>query len=121
MSRETEYRNALLWVFDRLSVDRMTPSEIRRTMFEVGNVLQRRPSPAARYQPEEWDESRSLVPPPAAESRAGEVERLLAYLTEISQGKGRFSLDHHEHARNTIEDMKQLALDAMTGKALNDG
>lgn len=74
MSRETEYRNALLWVFDRLSVDRMTPSEIRRTMFEVGNVLQRRPSPAARYQPEEWDESRSLVPPPAAESRAGKVD-----------------------------------------------
>lgn len=62
-NRETEYRNALLWAFDRLSVDRMTPSEIRRTMIEVGKVLQGKPSPAARYMPNQWDDSQTLATP----------------------------------------------------------
>jgi hypothetical protein len=42
-----------------------------------------------------------------------ERNELLATLREISEGRGRFSRDNFEHARNTIEDMKQLALDAI--------
>ena len=38
-----------------------------------------------------------------------ERNRLKAALTEISQGKGRYSLDQLEHASNTIEDMKEIA------------
>ena len=34
-------------------------------------------------------------------------------LVQIAKGKGRFSRDHHEHAENTIEDMKALALNAL--------
>jgi len=34
-------------------------------------------------------------------------------LKEISEGKGRFSLDPLTHASNTIEDMKNLALAAL--------
>jgi hypothetical protein len=34
-------------------------------------------------------------------------------LEEIAEGKGRFSTDRYEHACNTIEDMKQLARDAL--------
>lgn len=30
-------------------------------------------------------------------------------LQEISEGKGRYSLDNFEHARNTIDDMKEIA------------
>jgi hypothetical protein len=56
-----EYRSALLWVFSRLGVDRITPAEVRRTMLEVGKVLQGKPSPAARYEPNEWDESAALA------------------------------------------------------------
>lgn len=37
----------------------------------------------------------------------------LEVLEEISLGKGRYSLDHHQHAKNTIEEMKQLALEAI--------
>lgn len=64
MDREIEYRNTLLWVFDRLSVDRMTLREIRHTMMEIGKVLQGKPSPAGRYEPSEWDESQKLTAPP---------------------------------------------------------
>lgn len=38
---------------------------------------------------------------------------LLAALREIAKGQGRFSLDHHEHACNTIEDMKAIAVEAI--------
>lgn len=44
-----------------------------------------------------------------------EVNRLKAFLTAISEGRGRFSRDPYTHACNTIEDMKQLALDALAG------
>lgn len=40
-------------------------------------------------------------------------KRLREALREISEGRGRFSLDNFEHARNTIEDMKELALAAL--------
>ncbi len=36
-----------------------------------------------------------------------------AALEEISEGKGRYSMDHLEHASNTIQDMKALAVKAL--------
>ena len=36
-----------------------------------------------------------------------------AALEEISEGKGRYSMDHLKHAANTIEDMKALAVKAL--------
>lgn len=47
--RETEYRNALMWAFDRLTTDGITPNEIRTTVREIGNVLMGRPSSAGRH------------------------------------------------------------------------
>lgn len=53
--------SALLWAFDRLSVTGgMNPAEQRRTMKEIGNVLTGRPSPAATYRPNDWDDSAKL-------------------------------------------------------------
>ena len=37
------------------------------------------------------------------------IGELVGALQEIAEGKGRYSLDHFEHARNTIEDMKEKA------------
>ena len=34
-------------------------------------------------------------------------------LREISRGEGEFSRDHMTHAKNTIENMKRLAIDAL--------
>lgn len=63
--RLAAYRNALLWAFDRLSIDGgMTIEEQRRTMREIGNVLRGIPSPAATYKPNDWDDSASLNPTP---------------------------------------------------------
>lgn len=42
-----------------------------------------------------------------------ERDELLAALEEISEGKGRYNQDQFEHAKNTIEDMKQIALEAI--------
>ncbi len=42
-------------------------------------------------------------------------DALRAALAEIAEGRGRFSLDHHEHAMNTIEDMKAIACGALGG------
>ena len=42
-----------------------------------------------------------------------EVERLRKALEEISEGKGRVSRDHFEHCRNTVEDMRALAVKAL--------
>jgi hypothetical protein len=44
-----------------------------------------------------------------------EIQRLRAALAEIAEGRGRFSLDQHEFACNAIEDMKQLAVEALKG------
>jgi hypothetical protein len=58
------HRNALLWAFDRLSIDGgMTVKEQKRTMLEIGNVLRGRPSVAANYRPNDWDDSALLSPP----------------------------------------------------------
>ena len=40
-------------------------------------------------------------------------DKLVAALREIAQGKGRYSMDKLEHAANTIEDMKALAVAAL--------
>ena len=45
--------------------------------------------------------------------RDGENERLRGALLEIMKGEGRFSRLPIEHAENTIEDMKQLAREAL--------
>lgn len=59
--RETAYRNALMWAFDRLSIDGgMTVKEQHRTMRELGNVLCGRRSHAATYQPDDWSDSAKL-------------------------------------------------------------
>ena len=59
---KTAYRNALLWAFDRLSVTGGMPlKEQRYTMQQIGNVLRGIPSPAATYEPNEWDDSQTLL------------------------------------------------------------
>ena len=50
-------------------------------------------------------------------ARDKEIARLRGVLREISEGKGRFTTDHYQHAMNTIEDMKELATDALAGKS----
>ena len=45
-----------------------------------------------------------------------EVERLRGWLGKISEGRGRFSMDNFEHCRNTVEDMKAPALEALAPK-----
>lgn len=42
-----------------------------------------------------------------------ENQRLREALQEISEGKGRYDLDRFTHARNTIEDMKEIAVNAL--------
>jgi hypothetical protein len=62
--RGTAYRNALMWAFDRLGVDDgMSPKEQIYTMREIGKVLCGRPSPAASYEPNDWDDSAKLISP----------------------------------------------------------
>ena len=39
--------------------------------------------------------------------------RLVEVLKEISEGKGRYNPDQFEHAKNTIQDMKELAIQAL--------
>lgn len=42
-----------------------------------------------------------------------DIKKLIEALKEISLGQGRYSLDPLTHASNTIDDMKQLANDAL--------
>lgn len=61
--RADRYRNALMWVFDRMTVDGgMTAREQLRTAKEIGRVLSDLPSEAATYQPNDWDDSAKLTP-----------------------------------------------------------
>lgn len=61
MDKETKYRNALMWAFDRLTIDGgMTPREQRYTFEQIGKVLMGEPSPADSYVPNEWDHSVNL-------------------------------------------------------------
>ena len=48
------------------------------------------------------------------EEQARVIGRLREALEEISEGKGRFSRDNFEHCRNTVEDMKALAIEALS-------
>ncbi len=61
MDKETAYRNALMWAFERLSTDGVTANEIRRTAEELGNVLRGNSSPASAYGPEVWEERNILT------------------------------------------------------------
>jgi len=45
-----------------------------------------------------------------------ELEGMKRALERISEGRGRYSRDPLTHAANTIDDMKQTALDALNGK-----
>jgi hypothetical protein len=61
MEAADNFRNALMWAFDRLGVDGgMTAKEQLYTMREIGKVLCGRPSPAATYTPNDWDSSAKL-------------------------------------------------------------
>jgi gentisate 1,2-dioxygenase len=40
-------------------------------------------------------------------------EELLDALKEIAEGKGAYSQDQFEHCKNTVRDMKQLAIEAI--------
>lgn len=42
-------------------------------------------------------------------------ERLRLALEYISEARGRFSIDPHEHAVNTVEDMQDVARQALAG------
>lgn len=53
-------RHALLWAFDRLTADNLTPAEIKRTADEIGKVLTNKPSMAATYIPDDWTDSGTL-------------------------------------------------------------
>ncbi len=53
------------------------------------------------------------TPAEAIRERDAEIERLRAALTEIAEGKGRFSNDPFTHACNTIEDMVGIASAAL--------
>ena len=44
------------------------------------------------------------------------LKYLEAALREIAEGKGRYNPNQLKHADNCIEDMKQIALDALVGK-----
>lgn len=59
-AESVKYRKALLWAFDRLTTSNLTQKEILTTAREIGKVLSGRPSPAAEYEPNEWDESAKL-------------------------------------------------------------
>lgn len=60
-AKRVAYRNALMWAFDRLSIDHMTEAMRRRTAAEIGKVLCGKSSPAAIYEPAEWSDSTIFV------------------------------------------------------------
>lgn len=49
--------------------------------------------------------------------RTAERDTYRAALTDIAEGKGRYSRDPMEHAVNTIEDLKRTATEALAGKS----
>jgi len=55
------YRNALMWVFDYFSMTDMTEKERIRGLKQIANVLTDRPSRAATYVPNDWDDSAKLA------------------------------------------------------------
>lgn len=53
---------ALMWVFDRLSVDGgLALKEQQKTYREVGRVLLGLPSVASKYLPNDWDDSVKIM------------------------------------------------------------
>lgn len=55
-----------------------------------------------------------------AEAAEARVRALVAALTQITKGEGRFSRDPLTHASNTIEDMIQLAERALAAERGDD-
>lgn len=60
----------------------------------------------------------------AASLRVRELEEQAAYLEKalrkITRREGRFSMDHHDHAMSTIEDMAEVAEAALKGEDWDD-
>ena len=56
----SKYERAVMWAFDRLSVDNLTAREIAETRRQLGMVLLGRECAAVRYEPNEWDDSARL-------------------------------------------------------------
>ena len=48
------------------------------------------------------------------------IDKVLELLNEITEGKGAYSPDNYEHARNTIRDMKLLAKEALDSIKLTE-
>ena len=67
----------------------------------------------AEFPWKDWDAGRVAELVDEEEYLISEVKRLRKALEQISEGKGRFSMDHFEHCRNTVEDMKALAVKAL--------
>lgn len=57
----TKEHRALLWAFDRLSANCNDEKTNKRTAEEIGKVLLGRPSPAATYAPDEFQDSAKLM------------------------------------------------------------
>jgi len=57
---EDGYRNALMWALDYFGASNLTEKERLHGVQEIGKVLTGRPSRAASYVPNEWDESAKL-------------------------------------------------------------
>jgi len=53
--------HALLWAFDRLNADCNDEKTNKRTAKEIGNVLLGKPSPAATYVPDQFQDSSKLL------------------------------------------------------------
>jgi hypothetical protein len=58
-----KYRNALMWAYDRITVDNPTKKEMSATLIEIGKVLSEQPSVATDYAPNKWDQSATQAPP----------------------------------------------------------
>ena len=47
-------------------------------------------------------------------TQVGMIEKLRKAMEKIARGEGQFSVDHFQHCKNTVEDMKALAQQALT-------
>lgn len=66
------------------------------------------------YEQADEDGVMVLVSRQAVDEAASEIERLRLALTRVSEGFGAFSTDPLTHAKNCIEEMRQIALDALS-------
>jgi hypothetical protein len=59
---------------------------------------------------------KEFVATPTVEELEAEIERLRTALLKISYGEGRYSDNQLTHAKNTIQDMIDLAKEALDGE-----